>query len=137
MTAMPRRRIRIAVLALPAALLASGCLLFAGGAAAGSGIYLTTRGAEAVVHGDVEAVAETVRASFEELGIRFQGFREAEDGPGRRIFGATDDGDVTVLLDRRTDNATRVEATVRTSTVTWDKEMAKTIVQEIRQRREG
>lgn len=132
---MARRRLRVSLLALPAALLASGCLLFAGGAAAGSGIYLTTRGAEAVVHGDVDAVAEAVRGSFEELGIRFQGFREADEGPGRRIFGVIDDGDVTVTLERRTDNATRVEATVRTSTVTWDKEMAKTVVQEIRRRR--
>ncbi len=133
---MTLRRLRLPALALLAALAASGCLLFAGGAAAGSGIYLTTRGAEAVVHGDLEAVTEASRASLEELDVEYQGFRDGDDATSRELFGATDDADVTVALHRRTDNATRVEVRVKTSTVTWDKEMARTILQEIRERRE-
>ena len=130
-------RIRMPLLALAAAGLASGCLLFAGGAAAGSGIYLTTRGAEAVVHGDIEAVTEAARGALEELDVEYQGFRDADDGESREIFGDTDDGDVTVAIHRRTDNASRVEVRVKTSTVTWDKEMARAILEEIRERREG
>lgn len=133
---MTLRRLRLPLLSLLAAAAASGCLLFAGGAAAGSGIYLTTRGAEAVVHGDVSAVTDASRAALEELGVEYQGFRDADDGQSRELFGSTDDADVTVSLHRRTDNATRVEVRVKTSTVTWDKEMARSILQEIRERRE-
>lgn len=133
---MTGRRLRGPLLALATAALTSGCLLFAGGAAAGSGIYLTTRGAEAVVHGDLEAVSEAARGALAELDVEYQGFRDADDGESRDIFGATEDADVTVAIHRRTDNATGVEVRVKTSAVTWDKEMAKTILEEIRERRE-
>lgn len=133
---MTLRRLRLPALCLLAAFTLSGCLLFAGGAAAGSGIYLTTRGAEAVVHGDMAAVTDAARAALEELDVEYQGFKDADDREGRDIFGSTEDADVTVALNRRTDNATRVEVRVKTSTVTWDKEMAKTILEEIRERRE-
>jgi len=134
---MTGRRLGGPLIALAVAALTSGCLLFAGGAAAGSGIYLTTRGAEAVVHGDVEAVSEAARGALAELDVDYQGFRDADDGESRDIFGSTEDADVTVAIHRRTDNATRVEVRVKTSAVTWDKEMARTILQEIRERREG
>lgn len=42
---------------------------------------------------------------------------------------------VTVHLVRRTGNAARAEVRVKTSAVTWDKEMAETILQEVRERR--
>lgn len=120
---------------LLAALLSGGCLLAAGGAAAGGGIYYTTRGAEAVVHGDLDAVAGAVREAFGELGIDHRGHREADDGESREIFGDADGDDVTVQLVRRTENATLAEVRVKTSAVTWDKELAETILQEVRERR--
>ena len=113
----------------------TGCLLAAGGAAAGSGIYLTTRGAEGVVHGTVEELTSASRTAFERLGVQYDGQRDQDDG-GREVYGATDDGEVTVDLTRRTDNATKVHVEVKTGTVTWDKDMAKRILAEIRSIRE-
>lgn len=114
----------------------SGCLLAAGGAAAGSGIYLTTRGAESVIHGTVEELTTASREAFDRLGVEYEGQRDQDDG-GREVYGNTDDGDVTVDLERRTDNATRVHVKVQTGTVTWDQDMAKRILGEIQSLREG
>ena len=125
------------LLLLPAALLSAGCLLAAGGAAAGGGIYYTTRGVEAVVHGDIEDVSGAARAAFEELGVAHQGHRDADDGDSREIFGDAGGDEVTVRLVRRTENATLTEVRVKRSAVTWDKEMAERILQEIRDRRES
>jgi hypothetical protein len=118
-----------------APLVLTGCLLAAGGAAAGSGIYLTTRGAEGVVHGTVEELTSASRTAFERLGVQYDGQRDQDDG-GREVYGATDDGEVTVDLTRRTDNATKVHVAVKTGTVTWDKDMAKRILEEIQGIRE-
>lgn len=120
--------------ALP--LLLSGCLVAAGGAAAGSGIYLTTRGAEGVIHGNVDDLTTASRSAFEKLGVTYKGQKDQDDG-GREVYGATDDGDVTVDLERRTDNATKVNVSVQKSSVTWDKDMARRILEEIQAVREG
>ena len=123
--------------ALAAALLAAGCLLAAGGAAAGGGIYYTSRGAEAVVHGDVPTVTAAGRQAFERLGVTDNGYRDLDAGERRELYGETDDGDVTVTLTPRTENATKVEVRVKTSAITWDKEMARSILEEIRTLRGG
>lgn len=131
----PSRRPLLALLA--AAALSSGCLLAAGGAAAGGGIYYTSRGAEAVLHGDVPAVTEAAREAFGKMGVADNGYRDSDGGEQREVFGETDDGDVTVTLSPRTENATKVEVRVKTSAITWDKEMARSILEEIRTLRGG
>lgn len=114
-----------------------GCLLAAGGAAAGSGVYLTTRGAEAVVHGDLDAVTEATRQAFGNLGVEWKGEKIQSAGEEKELYGSTADGEVTVDLGMRTDNATEVNVRVRKSAVTWDKEMAKKILEEVKGIREG
>lgn len=133
------RRLRPTALlaALAAGILSSGCLLAAGGAAAGGGIYYTTRGAEAVVHGDTPAVTEAARTAFDRLGVTDNGYRDSDGGEQREVYGETDDGDVTVTLSPRTENATKVEVRVKTSAITWDKETARSILEEIRTIRGG
>lgn len=130
------RRFAPAVLAAALPLLLSGCLLAAGGAAAGTGIYLTSRGAEGVVHGDVDELTEATREAFDRLGVTHEGQKDQDEG-GREVYGTTDDGDVTVELERRTDNATMASVRVKKSAVTWDKDMAKRILEEIQAIREG
>lgn len=132
---MRGRAIRGAAVGL-LALFASGCLLAAGGAAAGGGVYFTSRGAEAVVHGTVDAVTSATRQAFQRLDVDSTGQKDGEEG-GREVYGSVDDADVTVDLERRTDNATKVEVRVRKSAVTWDKDMAKRILEEIKGIREG
>lgn len=135
--APPRpRRLAPAVLAAALPILLSGCLLAAGGAAAGTGIYLTSRGAEGVVHGDVDELTEATREAFDRLGVTHEGQKDQDEG-GREVYGTTDDGDVTVELERRTDNATMASVRVKKSAVTWDKDMAKRILEEIQAIREG
>lgn len=129
------RRLAPAVAVLP--LLLGGCLLAAGGAAAGSGIYLTTRGAEGVIHGDVDELTDATREAFERLGVTHEGQKdEDEDEGGREVYGSTDEGEVTVDLERRTDNATKASVRVRKSAVTWDQDMARRILEEIQAIRE-
>lgn len=130
------RRLAPAVVAAALPLLLSGCLLAAGGAAAGTGIYLTSRGAEGVVHGSVDELTQATREAFDRLGVTHEGQEDQDDG-GREVYGTTDDGDVTVDLERRTDNATMAGVRVKESAVTWDKDMAKRILEEIQAIREG
>ena len=134
---MPDPARRRSLTALFAVLLSSGCLLAAGGAAAGGGIYYTSRGVEAVVHGDTPAVTEATRQAFDRLGVTDNGYRDSDGGGQREVYGETDDGDVTVTLSPRTENATRVDVRVKTSAITWDKEMARRILEEIRTIRGG
>lgn len=121
--------------ALLLALLASGCLLAAGGAA-GGGIYFTSRGAGAVVQGSLPQVADAAGAAFERLGVEALGRKETDRGRGLDVYGRAGDDDVTVSLRRETDRATEVDVRVRKSAVTWDKEMARRILEEIRKLRE-
>lgn len=130
------RRLAPALLAAVVPLLLSGCLLAAGGAAAGTGIYLTSRGAEGVVHGNVDELTEATREAFDRLGVTHEGQKNRDEG-GREVYGTTDEGDVTVELERRTDNATLASVRVKKSAVTWDKDMAKRILEEIQAIREG
>lgn len=130
------RSLSAALVATALPLLLSGCLLAAGGAAAGTGIYLTSRGAEAVVHGSVDELTEATREAFDRLGVQYEGQKNQDDG-GRDVYGTTDEGDVTVELEQRTDNATTASVHVKKSAVTWDKEMARRILEEIRAIREG
>jgi hypothetical protein len=130
------RRLAMWILLLtPVAL--PGCLLAAGGAAAGSGVYLTTRGAEAVVHGDLDAITDATRQAFETLGVEWKGEKIQEAGEEKELYGSTSDGEVTVELAMRTENATEVSVRVRKSAVTWDKEMARRILEEVKEIREG
>lgn len=135
MSPLSRRLLPLA--GLFAAAVASGCVLAAGGAAAGGGVYYTSRGVEAVVHGNTPAVTEAAREAFDSLGVTDNGFRDSDGGERRELYGETDDGDVTVSLSARTENATKVEVRVKTSAITWDKEMARAILEEIRAIRGG
>lgn len=130
------RRLATALLAAALPVLLSGCLLAAGGAAAGTGIYLTSRGAEGVVHGNVDELTEATREAFDRLGVTHEGQKNQDEG-GREVYGTTDEGDVTVELERRTDNATMASVRVKKSAVTWDKDLAKRILEEIQAIREG
>lgn len=119
---------------IPFSALASGCLL-AAGAAAGSGVYFTTRGAGAIVQGSVADVTGSTARVFKSLGIEARGQKETDDA--REVYGVSGDADVTVELKKETERATRVEVRVRKSSVTWDKDLARKILDEIEKLRSG
>jgi hypothetical protein len=131
-----RRRLLPAALALVLPLLAAGCLAAAAGAA-GGGLYFTTRGVGQVVEGGFGPVTDATREAFTTLGVEYKGQRDSDDGKNREIWGKSGDDDVTVDLEERTDVATKVEVSVKTGAVTWDKDMARKILEEIRKNRQG
>lgn len=131
-----RERMILGGLTLLLSMPLAGCI-FAAGAAAGSGVYFTSRGAEAIVQGSTDQVADATRQAFETLGIQWQGEREKKGGEVQEIWGLSGEDDVTVEVHRKTDSASRLEIRVRQGAVTWDKDMAKRIVDEVRTIREG
>ncbi len=131
---MRRRAAPALLLCLP--LLAAGCLAAAAGAGAG-GLYLTTRGVGQVIEGGIEPVTSATRDAFQTLGVDYKGQKDSDDGKSREVWGKSGEDDVTVDLERRTDVATKVEVSVKTGAVTWDKDMARKILDEIRKNRQG
>ena len=101
------------MLALVAATALSGCLAAAAAAGAGTGIYLTTRGAESVVEGSTQDVAGRVRSVLREEGITINASSSEDGGDKQEFKGAKGDLDVTVTLQRQSPTTTKVEVTAR------------------------
>ena len=78
-----KTKARSALLAGSLALL-PGCIAAGAAAAgAGTGIYLTTRGAESVVDGSIDAVEKRARAVFEAESIPISGTQTEKSGDKR------------------------------------------------------
>lgn len=122
----PLRLVLLLALAVPAA----GCLAAAAGGAA-AGIYLTSRGAEGVVEGSVDDVAERAEAVMGEMGIEITGNKTEESGDVREFIGKKGDLDVTVRLERESPTTTKAEVTARQNLAEWDKEYAKEVLNRI------
>lgn len=121
---------------LAAALLAGsvGCVAAvaaAAGAGAGAGIYLTTRGASSLVDGSLDAVAERTLAAFRETGVQRTATETQEDGSGRTYRGFAEGMEVSVELARDGGAVTRVTVHAKRSTVEWDREYARRLLQRI------
>jgi len=116
-----------------AALVIAGCFLAAAGAGAGGAIYVTERGAEAVVPASVDRAATATREAFDQLKIRQtkSATEEGEGGEQRHIDGTARDRDISVTLRPEGTGSTRVQVVAKTSAVTWDKDFARTILDKI------
>src|SRR2546421_506088 len=69
-----------------------GCVAAGAAAAgAGTGIYLTTRGAESIVDGSIDNVEKRARAVFEAEGIPIGGTQTENSGDKRELKGKKDD----------------------------------------------
>jgi hypothetical protein len=102
------------------------------GAGAATGIYLTSRGANAVVDGSLPVVARRTEAVFTQLGIEVTERTVAGDSSKLELKGKTSDGrDVDAKLKRESASTTAVEVTVRKNPVVWDRDFARTIVERI------
>ena len=117
-------------LALAAALLSTGCLAAAGGGAA-AGVYITSRGAEAVIEGSVEDVATRAEAVMGEMGIVKEGESTEDQGAKHVLKGKKGDLDVNIDIKRETDKTSKVEVTARENLAEWDKDYAKDVVNRI------
>jgi hypothetical protein len=121
---------RLWTVALIAVAPLSGCLA-AAAAGAGTGIYLTTRGAASTVEGSVSTVAGRARAVMGEEGITI-GETKSENGGDKQEFkGTKGDLDVTITLERESPSLTKVEVTARENVAEWDKEYAQRVLNKI------
>ena len=117
-------------LALAAAMLSTGCLAAAAGGAA-AGVYITSRGAEAVIEGSVENVAARAETVMGEMGITKEGESTENEGAKHVLKGKKGDLDVNIDINRETDKTTKVEVSARENLAEWDKDYAKDVLNRI------
>ncbi|HEY9505949.1 MAG TPA: hypothetical protein VIQ27_08260 [Gemmatimonadales bacterium] len=120
-------------LALAAALLSTGCLAAAAGGAA-AGVYLTSRGAEAVVEGSVADVARRAQSVMGEMAIVKEDESTEDQGAKHVLKGKKGDLDVSIEINRETDKTAKVEVTARENLAEWDKDFAKDVLNRIVER---
>lgn len=109
-----------------------GCLAAGAAAAgAGTGIYLTTRGAEAVVNGSVEDVEKRARAVLESEGVPVSDYQTEDGGARRELQGKKGDLEVSVSMARQSDETTKTEVSARKNLAVWDKEYAQQLLDKI------
>jgi hypothetical protein len=118
-------------LALALALPSMACVAGAAAAGAGAGIYLTSRGAESIVPGSLESVADRSKAVMAEEGITLQETDAKEEGEKLELTGKKGDLDVSIELDREEANTTKVEVSARKNVAEWDKEYAQRVLSKI------
>ena len=126
-------RIRNLMFAIvPLAGLLGGCLVAAAGAGAGGAVYVTERDAEATLPASVAAVEASAKRTFGEMGIT-EKRTIAEEGSGglkRTLEGTLDDRDISVAIQNAGTGA-KVVVAARKTPVTWDKDLAKKILEKI------
>jgi hypothetical protein len=121
------------LLPIAAALLSTGCLAAAAAGAAG-GVYLTTRGAEAVIEGSVKDVGARAQSVMGEMAIVKEGESTEDQGDKQVLKGKKGDLDVTIEVNRETPTTSKVEVTARENLAEWDKDYAKQVLNRIVQK---
>ena len=118
------------VLALAASLPA--CLAAGAAAAgAGTGVYLTSRGAESIVAGPVDQVEQRARSVLAKEGVDVTGTQTEGSGSKRELKGTKGDLEITVTMERQDEKSTKTEVSARKNLVTWDKDYAQQLLGEI------
>ena len=102
-----------------------GCLAAGAAAAgAGTGIYLTSRGAESVVKGSMDDVERRARAVFAAEDIPVTGSQVENSGARREIKGPKGDLEISVLMQQQGAESTKTEVSARKNIAVWDKNYA-------------
>ncbi len=128
---MTSRRLALSLILAALPLAAGGCFLVAAGAGAAGAIAYTNRGATSVVSGSVDQVFERAVAAFQQAGVTETGRSTEDSGRQRTLVGTKAEYEVTAEVKRSTDSTANVEITARKSTVEYDREMAKDILNRI------
>jgi hypothetical protein len=108
----------------------TGCLA-AAAAGAGAGIYLTSRGAESLVQGQPDDIAQKAQAVMKEEGIVSDASSTESGGDKRELKGKKGDLDVTIEMERKDPKTTRVEVAARKNLAEWDKDYAQQLLSKI------
>jgi hypothetical protein len=107
----------------------------AAAAGAGTGMYLTSRGAESIVPGPVDQVEQRARAVLQQEGVNLTGTQTENSGAKRELKGTKGDLEVTVTMEQQDAKTTKTEVSARKNLVTWDKDYAKQILGKIVQQK--
>ncbi len=109
-----------------------GCLAATAAAAgAGTGVYLTSRGAESIVDGSVDDVEKRARAVFAAEGIPVTGSQVENSGAKREIKGTKGDLEISVSMERQGAKTTKTEVSARKNIAVWDKDYAQQLLGKI------
>jgi uncharacterized protein DUF3568 len=109
----------------------TGCVAAAAAAGAGAGIYLTTRGAESLVASSINDVAAQAQLVMGEEGIVPDAASSENSGTKRELKGKKGDLDVTIEMEQKDANTTRVEVSARKNVAEWDKDYAQHLLAKI------
>ena len=108
----------------------AGCVAAAAAGAAGA-VYATTRGAEALVSGSVDQVAERAQTVMKEMNIAPAAEKTETAGDKHELKGKQGDLDITIQMQRSDSSTTKVEVTARKNLAEWDKDYAKEVLTRI------
>ena len=109
-----------------------GCVAAAAGAGAAGAVYVSDRGAEATLPATVAVTEAAAKRTFGEMGIKEKRTIAEEGSAGlkRTLEGTLDDRDISVAIQTAGSGA-KVFVVARKSAVTWDKDLAKKILEKI------
>jgi len=120
------------VLLLGLATVQPGCVAAGAAAAgAGTGMYLTSRGAESIVNGPIDQIEKRARLVLEQEGVNITGTQTEQSGDKRELKGTKGDLEVTVSMEKQGSGTTKTEVSARKNLVTWDKDYAQQVLNKI------
>ncbi|HEU4587285.1 MAG TPA: hypothetical protein VFS11_01455 [Gemmatimonadales bacterium] len=133
MKALWVHRARGAVLVASLAVLPGCVAAGAAAAGAGTGIYLTSRGAESTIRGNIDNVAARTKSVFSQEGITLDASsaKNDQDEKKREYKGTKGNLDITASLSSADSGTTKVEVSARKNTVEWDKDYAQQLLNKI------
>ena len=109
----------------------TGCMTAAAaGAGAGAAVLYDDRGVSGKVNGSMDDVFATARAVFQEMGIT----ETAQDIDGtreRELKGTRGDLEITVDIEAETATLMAVDVYAQRSTVDWDRDVARQVLERI------
>ena len=116
----------------PVLLVSTGCVAAAAGAGAAGAIYVIDRGAETSLLAPVPTVQASAKRVFTEMGIKETktSTEQAGGGEKRVIEGTLDDREISVNIETA-GTGSKVVVVAKKSAVTWDKDLAKNILERI------
>ena len=119
-------------LVFPVIMLTGGCVAASAGAGAAGAIYVIDRGAETSLLAPVPTVEASAKRVFGEMGIKETKTSTQQEGGGEKRIseGTLDDREISVNIETA-GTGSKVVVVARKSAVTWDKDLAKSILERI------
>lgn len=113
------------------ALTSSSCIAAAAAAGAGTAVYVTSRGAEAVLEGAPADLESRVLTALREHDVSVSGSATEDGGDKRTWTGRAGDINVDVSAERQSPSTTKLEVTARRNLADWEKEFAERVLRSI------